>query len=86
MSDLLSTLQSRGTLSINDLAAAMNCTITEALEAIHLHWWEAEQIAGPSGWLYRIRPVISTTKRMAREVRKYINVGISPSGPKGHIL
>ena len=77
--DILSTLQSRGTLSITDLAAAMNCTITEALEAVHLHWWEAEALAGPSGWLYRIRPVISTTKRMAREVKEHCDIGIVKS-------
>ena len=76
MPDVLSALQSRGTLNINDLAAAMNCTMDEALEAIHCAWWEVLPIAGPSGWTYSLRPVISTTKRMEREVKSFDDSGI----------
>jgi len=85
--DLLHRLLSeRGTLSAYDAARMLMCRPEEICAMASDDWWTVEKIAGPEGFLYRKRPVVDTRKRMAREVKEFINQGISPSGPRGHIL
>lgn len=58
-SDILRILSDRGTCSAEDLSMALGCPVGDVLQMVHSLWWEAEQIAGPSGWLYRLRPCVS---------------------------
>ena len=52
-----SALSSRGTCSADDLARELGCGVGDVLTILHLCWWESEAIAGPKGWLYRLRAV-----------------------------
>ena len=56
-SALLSALANRGTRSADDLARELGCGVGPVLALLHSCWWETEPIAGPSGWLYRLRQV-----------------------------
>lgn len=63
---ILQLLKDRGTLSAYDLARSMLCQPGDVLRLIAdapNGWWTTQAIAGPSGWLYRLRPQIANTYR-----------------------
>lgn len=64
-------LKDRGTLSAYDGAKALMCQPEQFCALAATDWWNTEQIAGPSGFLYRLRPTVSTTRRPVREVTEY---------------
>jgi len=85
---ILSTIASKAPATAEEIALALGCTPGQFLQAYHNlpdMWWSCEAVPGPSGMLYRARPVIDAHKRMAREVKEFINQGITPTGPKGYI-
>ncbi len=74
-------------LSAHELSLSLRCSLSNILSVCHTNWWllMPTTIDGKSGWYYMQRPVVNARKMMAREVKEYINIGITPSGPKGHI-
>jgi hypothetical protein len=83
---LISHLASAGTASAYDLAKLSGQPLGTVVATLRDDlWWEAQQIAGPKGWLYRVRSHVSVNARMPKEVGIYNDGGISPSGPRGFI-
>lgn len=75
--DLLrSLLANRGPLSAYSAAKALMCRPEEICVMANDDWWHILKSAGPEGFVYQIRPVISTTKKMAKEIGIYNDSGI----------
>ena len=76
--DLLSTLQSRGTLSANDLSSLTNLPLGQVVATLRNDlWWTTEIIPGPSGWLYRLRNIPGARERMPKEIKEHCDEGIT---------
>ena len=70
-------LNERGTVSAYDAARALMCRPEEICALANDSWWDIEKLAGPTGFLYRMRPVVDTRKKMARGVKEHCDQGIT---------
>ena len=76
--DLLSTLQSRGTLSAQDLSSLTGLPLGQVVATLRNDlWWTTEIIPGPSGWLYRLRHVLNNKRVHFPAPKQFNDEGIT---------
>lgn len=76
--DILTTLQSRGTLSAYDISSLASLPLGEVVSTLRNDlWFETEMIAGPGGFLYRLRHVPSSKRMHFPRPKEYCDAGIT---------
>ena len=81
-SEVLKLLE-HGPLCAHEISHLLRCSIKQTLERLHLCWWSIVPVTGDwPGWKYQRRQVLSARGKVVKEVREYVDVGISKRSPK----